>query len=134
MILVKSETEFDKFDMAFDEVFKGIMSENEVGKNLLRWLDKPEMQDVFEEMRHEMNQEVITLDKDDIENKFKDRLRDQNEEHNGGSYWIGTMGKTSFGNMGGNMGGIRVGGTTGYQSAFRWWAPESTGISGMTRC
>ena len=119
MILVKSETEFDKFDMAFDEVFKGIMSENEVGKNLLRWLDKPEMQDVFEEMRHEMNQEVITLDKDDIENKFKDRLRDQNEEHNGGSYWIGTMGKTSFGNMGGNMGGIRVGGTTGYQSAFQ---------------
>ena len=119
MILVKSETEFDKFDMAFDEVFKGIQSENEVGKNMMRWLDKPEMQEVFEEMRHEMNQEVITLDKEDVENKFKERLRDQSEEHNGGSHWIGTMGKTSFGNMGGNMGGIRVGGTTGYQSAFQ---------------
>ena len=44
-----------------------------------------------------MNQEVITMDKDDIENKFKDRLRDQNEEHNGGSFWIGSMGKTAFG-------------------------------------
>ena len=119
MILVKSETEYDKFDMAFDEVFKGIRSENEVTSNMLRWLDKPEMQDVFEEMKHEMNQEVITMDKEDIENKFKDRLRDQDEEHNGGSFWIGTMGKTSFGNMGGNMGGIRVGGTTGYQSAFQ---------------
>ena len=119
MILVKSETDFDKFDMAFDEVFKGIQSENEVGKNMMRWLDKPEMQEVFEEMRHEMNQEVITLDKEDVENKFKERLRDQSEEHNGGSHWIGTMGKTSFGNMGGNMGGIRVGGTTGYQSAFQ---------------
>ena len=119
MILVKSETEFDKFDMAFDEVFKGIQSENEIGKNMMRWLDKPEMQEVFEEMRHEMNQEVITLDKEDVENKFKERLRDQSEEHNGGSHWIGTMGKTSFGNMGGNMGGIRVGGTTGYQSAFQ---------------
>ena len=115
MILVKSETEFDKFDMAFDEVFKGIQSENEIGKNMMRWLDKPEMQEVFEEMRHEMNQEVITLDKEDVENKFKERLRDQSEEHNGGSHWIGTMGKTSFG----NMGGIRVGGTTGYQSAFQ---------------
>ncbi len=113
MILVKSETEFDKFDMAFDEVFKGIQSENEIGKNMMRW------QEVFEEMRHEMNQEVITLDKEDVENKFKERLRDQSEEHNGGSHWIGTMGKTSFGNMGGNMGGIRVGGTTGYQSAFQ---------------
>ncbi len=120
MILVKSETEFDKFDMAFEEVFKGIRTENEVGKNMLKWLDKPEMQDIFrEEMRHEMNQEEINMDKEDIENTFKDRLRDQNEEHNGGSYWIGTMGKTSFGNMGGNMGGIRVGGTTGYQSAFQ---------------
>ena len=119
MILVKSETEYDKFDMAFDEVFKGIRSENEVTSNMLRWLDKPEMQDVFEEMKHEMNQEVITMDKEDIENKFKDRLRDQDEEHNGGSFWIGTMGKTSFGNMGGNMGGIRVGGMTGYQSAFQ---------------
>ena len=28
------------------------------------------------------------------------------------------MGKTSFGNMGGNVGGVRVGGQTGYQSAF----------------
>ena len=119
MILVKSETEYDKFDMAFDEVFKGIQSENEVSKNMMRWLDKPELQDILEEMRHEMNQEVIQMDKEDVENKFKDRLRDQNEEHNGGSYWIGTMGKTSFGNMGGNMGGIRVGGTTGYQSAFQ---------------
>ena len=29
MILVKSETDFDKFDMAFEEHFKGIQSENE---------------------------------------------------------------------------------------------------------
>ena len=27
MILVKSETDFDKFDMAFEETFKGIQSE-----------------------------------------------------------------------------------------------------------
>ena len=62
MILVKSETEFDKFDMAFDEVFKGIQSENEVGKNMMRWLDKPEMQEVFEEIRHEMSQKKLVED------------------------------------------------------------------------
>ena len=60
----------------------------------------------------------MELDKEEVETKFKDRLRDQDSEHNGGSFWIGTLGKTSFGNMGGNLGGIRVGGTTGYQSAF----------------
>lgn len=120
MILVKSETEFDKFDMAFDEVFKGIQSENEISKNMLRWLDKSDMIDEqHEEMRHVMNEETVQVDKEDVEQKFKDRLRDQDSEHNGGSFWIGTMGKTSFGNTGGNMGGIRVGGSTGYQSAFQ---------------
>ncbi len=120
MILVKSETEFDKFDMAFDEVFKGIQSENEISKNMMRWLDKSDMIDEYhEEMRNVMNEEQIQVDKEDVEQKFKDRLRDQDSEHNGGSFWIGTMGKTSFGNMGGNMGGIRVGGSTGYQSAFQ---------------
>ncbi len=43
MILVKSETEFDKFDMAFEECFKGVKTETEVGKNMLRWLDKSDM-------------------------------------------------------------------------------------------
>lgn len=120
MILVKSETEFDKFDMAFEECFKGVKSEPEVGKNMLRWLDKSDMLELaHEEARSHLNQvEDIQVDKDDVEEKFKQRLKDQNEEHNGGSFWIGTMGKTSFGNMGGNVGGVRVGGQTGYQSAF----------------
>ncbi|MDE5696640.1 MAG: VWA containing CoxE family protein [Lachnospiraceae bacterium] len=120
MILVKSETEFDKFDMAFEECFKGVKTETEIGKNMLRWLDKSDMLELaHEEARKHLNQvEDIQVDKDDVEEKFKQRLKDQNEEHNGGSFWIGTMGKTSFGNMGGNVGGVRVGGQTGYQSAF----------------
>ncbi|MDE6950419.1 MAG: VWA containing CoxE family protein, partial [Lachnospiraceae bacterium] len=43
MILVKSETDFDKFDMAFEECFKGVKSENEVTSQMLRWLDKSDM-------------------------------------------------------------------------------------------
>lgn len=121
MILVKSETEFDKFDMAFEEHFKGVMSENEVSKQMLRWLDKPEMSDLLQETEVQwLNRtEDLNIDKDDVETKFKERLKDQDSEHNGGSHWIGTMGKTSFGNTGGNIGGVRVGGTTGHQSAFQ---------------
>ncbi len=121
MILVKSETDFDKFDMAFEECFKGVKSENEVTSQMLRWLDKSDMMELaHEEARAHLNQmeDNTVIDKEDVEQTFKDRLRDQNEEHNGGSFWIGTMGKTSFGNMGGNVGGVRVGGKTGYQSAF----------------
>ena len=122
MILVKSETDFDKFDMAFEETFKGIQSENEISKNMMKWLDKSELIDmVDEEERYRMNEQdgIQFIDKDEVETRFKERLRDQDSEHNGGSFWIGSMGKTAFGNMGGFMGGIRVGGKTGYQSAFQ---------------
>lgn len=120
-ILVKSETDFDKYDLAFEEYFKGIFSDDVLTDRLLRWLDKPDMN----ELLHEMDKDYINsvesgaIDKEDVEQKFKQRLKDQDSEHNGGSYWIGTMGKTSFGNTGGNIGGIRVGGATGYQSAFQ---------------
>ena len=120
MILVKSETDFDKFDLAFDECFKAIQSENEVTSEMLRWLDKSDMLELaHEDARKWLNEgEDLQIDKQDVEEKFKDRLKDQDTEHNGGSYWIGTMGKTSFGDLGGNVGGVRVGGKTGYQSAF----------------
>lgn len=120
MILVKSETDFDKFDMAFEECFKAASKQTQVGEQMLRWLDKSDMMELaHEEARHHLNQtEELQIDKDDVEEKFRQRLKDQDSEHNGGSYWIGTMGKTSFGNMGGNVGGVRVGGKTGYQSAF----------------
>lgn len=120
MILVKSETDFDKFDMAFEEQFKGITSDNVVSKAMLRWLDKEDMLDEVSDQQRSMmyDQEESAIDKEDVEDKFKERLKEQDSEHNGGSYWIGTMGKTSFGNTGGNMGGIRIGGVMGHQSAF----------------
>ena len=120
MILVKSETEFDKFDMAFEECFKAVQKDTEITKEMLKWLDKPDMTEILhEEARDHLNKtEDIQVNEEDVKQKFNDRLRDQDSEHNGGSYWIGTMGKTSFGNTGGNIGGIRVGGSTGYQSAF----------------
>ena len=42
-ILVKSETDFDKFDMAFEECFKGIKTENTITDRMLEWLDKWEI-------------------------------------------------------------------------------------------
>lgn len=120
MILVKSETEYDKFDMVFESNFKGKTWDPEVGANMLKWLDKSEMMEMVAETEKQwLNKgEDLQIDKDDVEEKFKQRLKDQDSEHNGGSHWIGTMGKTSFGNTGGNIGGVRVGGQTGYQSAF----------------
>lgn len=122
MILVKSETDFDKYDAAFEEHFKGILSDDMVTDRLLRWLNKEDFADSdqfhMDETQWLNQMEELQINKEDVEQKFKERLKDQDSEHNGGSHWIGTMGKTSFGNTGGNVGGVRVGGKTGHQSAF----------------
>ena len=122
MILVKSETDYDKFDMAFEECFKAAEHEREITSQMMRWLDKSDLQELAdEEARAQLNELEdlqVHMDKEEVEQKFKERLRDQDSEHNGGSFWIGSMGKTSFGNSGGNVGGLRVGGKTGHQSAF----------------
>lgn len=122
MILVKSETDYDKFDMAFEECFKAAEHEGEITSQMMRWLDKSDLQELAdEEARAQLNELEdlqVHMDKEEVEQKFKERLRDQDSEHNGGSFWIGSMGKTSFGNSGGNVGGLRVGGKTRNQSAF----------------
>lgn len=122
MILVKSETDFDKFDMAFEECFQAVKKQKMITKQMLRWLDKSELEELAdEEARFHMNEmegRQTFLDKGEVEREFKKRLDEQDTEHNGGTYWIGSMGKTSFGNGGNNVGGIRVGGKTGHQSAF----------------
>ena len=120
-ILVKSETDYDKFDMAFEKEFKAVQHEPELTNQMLRWLDKSDEivpDQLTNEERTWLSEEEVVIDKEEIEQKFKERLKDQDSEHNGGSYWIGTMGKTSFGNTGGNVGGVRGGGKTGFQSAF----------------
>ena len=68
MILVKSETDYDKFDMAFEECFQAAQHETEVGAEMLRWLDKSHMQELaHEEARNHLNQmEDIQVDKEDV--------------------------------------------------------------------
>ena len=50
---------------------------------------------------------------------LKERMEEQNEEHNGGNYWVGTHGMSVFGNSGLSPRGIRVGGQSMYRRAFR---------------
>lgn len=121
MILIKSETEYDKFDLVFESVFKGRKTDPEVSQQMLRWLDKEEMTDLLKESEKDLLNKTEEGDtsKEEVEEKLRQRLRDQDSEHNGGTRWIGTMGKTSFGNTGGNVGGVRIGGASGYQSAFQ---------------
>lgn len=117
-ILIKSETDFDRFDGAFLEYFKDVEFTQELPKELLDWLanpkDKPK--DTFD-MDRAMENEYLSTE--EIQKMFLERLEEQKEEHNGGSYWVGTGGVSVFGNSGYSPKGIRVGGVSRYKTAFQ---------------
>lgn len=116
-VLIKSETDFDKFDGAFLEFFKDIDFLNDIPQELLNWLNKPkETPCNYDE---EIAKQNMALDFKRIEEMLKERLEEQDSEHNGGKYWVGTGGMSVFGNNGNSPKGIRVGGESKYKRAFR---------------
>lgn len=116
MCLVNRESDFDNFDQAFGEYFKGIKDDNEIPPEIRKWLDKGDMDTT------QLNQELYRFeqhrDANTVKRMFRERVTEQNSEHNGGNYWIGTSGGSAFGHSGRNPGGIRVGGNPGMHTAF----------------
>ena len=115
-VLIKSETEYDRFDQVFLEYFKDVPYEGELPEELMDWLNHPaeDLGRSIEELRA-MGFPDETLE--EILKRLEERLKEQTEEHNGGNYWVGTQGRSAFGNSGWHPGGIRIGGQSRYRTA-----------------
>lgn len=115
-VLVKTEAHYDRFDQAFASFFGDIETPEGLPEKIWEWLDK-ELPDreVTEAMRANHQQ----LDLDELKRMLEERLAEQNEEHHGGNYWIGTGGTSPFGHSGYHPGGIRIGGNTRSLSAVK---------------
>ncbi len=117
--LIKDETNYDKFDQAFGEYFKGIEA--------IPGLDAaiPEEWLKFMLKKHLSAADKAKLEKlgwDKLMEEFEKRLKEQKERHQGGSKWIGTGGSSPFGNSGYHPEGIRVGGeSAGNRTAIKVW-------------
>lgn len=118
MILVKTESDFDKYDAAFLQYFKEIQSgDMEVPEIIMKFLEKGEMDTT--NLNADIYKYDVKRDMAETKRMFRERVTEQNTEHNGGNYWIGTSGGSAFGHHGRNPGGLRVGGQSGMQSAFQ---------------
>lgn len=117
MILVKTESDFDKFDIAFLEYFKNVHMEEELPADIMKFLDKGDMD--TSGLNKEAYQYIVDRDMETTKRMFRERVTEQKQEHNGGNYWIGTSGGSAFGHSGRNPGGLRVGGKPGMNSAFQ---------------
>ena len=118
-LLVKSEADFDRFDRVFLEYFRDVPFQQEVSQELMDWLNRPDVLNDYANWDEEQALKNMGLSEEEIERMLKERMQEQNEEHNGGSYWVGTHGMSTFGNSGLSPKGIRVGGEGQGKRAFR---------------
>src|SRR2546428_1907493 len=105
--LVKDEQNFDKFDRAFGEYFKGIESVAGVEFDVpLEWLLKQAELNLSPEEKA-MIEAMGGWEK--LMETLKKRLEEQKGRHQGGNKWIGTAGTPPFGAYGYNPQGGRIG-------------------------
>lgn len=118
-LLVKSEADYDRFDRCFLEYFKDVPFQQEVSQELMDWLNRPDVLNDYARWDEEQALKNLGLSEEEIQRMLQERMQEQNEEHNGGNYWVGTHGMSVFGNSGLSPKGIRVGGESRYHRAFR---------------
>src|SRR5262249_15285344 len=116
--LVKSETYFDAYDRVFARVFKGVEGQlgGAVTDRLRGWLR--EANDLSERTPEQLP-ELERLPSDELLRRFLETLGEQTERHDGGNRWIGTGGRSPYGNNGTHPTGIRVGGQSRSRSAMK---------------
>jgi uncharacterized protein len=123
-ILVKSERYFDLFDQVFAYHFQGAelpdvegLELDEIARAMLEeWLKDPKT------MANAMgiNEEALNrMTPEELIEYFKERLKEQEGRHDGGSKWIGTGGTSPVGHSGYHPGGMRVGGVSRNKSAVK---------------
>lgn len=110
-IMVKDERHIDRFDQAFSATFSGLeqISTEQVLEAVdipADWLEKLAEKHLSEEDKKEI-EALGGFDK--LMETLKERLKEQEKRHQGGSKWIGTAGTSPFGAYGYNPEGVRIG-------------------------
>jgi uncharacterized protein with von Willebrand factor type A (vWA) domain len=122
--MVKDERNLDKFDRAFAASFEGLdqISFDEVleAVNLpADWLEKMAEKHLSDAEKAEIKA-LGGFDK--LMETLRERLKDQQGRHQGGSKWIGTAGTSPFGAYGYNPEGVRIGqDKSRHQRAVKVW-------------
>lgn len=105
-LLVKDVGYYDAYDLAFQETFQGIATPMEIVEDILAWLQHPQALAALSPAQLRL---LTPLDLDTLRQLFAERLREQQERHDGGNRMVGTGGTSPFGQHGQHPTGIRLG-------------------------
>lgn len=128
-ILVKDESQYDKFDRAFADYFEGVASIDLFGEEIPEdWLRK-ELEKTLSDEEKAKLQAMGGLD--ELMDTLRKRLEEQQKRHQGGNKWIGTGGTSPFGAYGDNPMGVRIGqkGNRRFSAAKVWDKREFRNLS-----
>lgn len=115
-ILIKTESDYDKFDQVFAEYFKGIETPEDLPEEFWKWLEEGDIERALDDLG---DKELFAKELDELLRMFEERIKEQKERHDGGNYWIGTGGTSTMGRGGYNPAGIRVGGKSRHKTAVQ---------------
>ena len=115
-ILIKTESDYDKFDQVFAEYFKGIETPEDLPEEFWKWLEEGDIERALDDLG---DKELFAKELDELLRMFEERIKEQKERHDGGNYWIGTGGTSTMGRGGYNPAGIRVGGRSRHKTALQ---------------
>ena len=122
--MVKDERHIDRFDQAFAAAFQGLEAVSL--EDVLEAVDLP--RDWLRKMaeKHLSAEEMAEIEAlggfEKLMETLKERLKEQEGRHQGGSKWIGTAGTSPFGAYGYNPEGVRIGqDESRHQRAVKVW-------------
>jgi uncharacterized protein with von Willebrand factor type A (vWA) domain len=119
--VVKDERHYDRFDLAFGEIFQGA---ERLFQQLLAEVPAEWLQGLAARVLSAQEKRRIEAlgGWDKLLQTLRERLSEQRERHAGGSKWIGTGGTSAFGSNGFNPAGIRIGpGDSRERRALKVW-------------
>ncbi|WP_186396884.1 VWA domain-containing protein [Stappia sp. TSB10GB4] len=109
--LVKDEANLDRFDRVFGQTFNGLELGGGGDGTQARELPEEWLRKLAE--KHLTEEEKAQIEAlggfDKLMETLRERLKEQQGRHQGGSKWIGTAGTSPFGAYGYNPEGVRIG-------------------------
>ncbi|KIG14382.1 Thioredoxin reductase [Enhygromyxa salina] len=115
-ILVNDEGDYDGFDLAFAETFRGVITDLEhLTDQLEQWLRDPKQLMYLDPAMRAL---LESIGIDELRRQLLERLAEQKKRHEGGNRWVGTGGTSPFGQGGIHPSGVRIGGSGGGRSAL----------------
>jgi hypothetical protein len=115
-LLVKDVSDYDAYDLAFQEAFQGIDTPAAIVDEILAWLQHPP---ALGDLTPALIAMLRQLDLEALRERFAEQLREQKERHDEGNHRVGSGGTSPLGRHGKHPAGIRLAAEGGQRSAVQ---------------